>query len=1359
MHPDTLCKDKLKVLLKQAAAGDFAPGLPDPMRFGDVKDIPKDRLLPYVVQLHKARRAGTHYDVRFGPDQLYSWATKKELPGPGKKTLLFQQPLHCFPPNMRVETEQGAIEIGKIVEEKMAIRVLSTDDDGKTTYERVTNYWKRDNRDDLLHFMVAVPFTRTAHIVCTKEHRLFSHGEKIEAGNLVKGDMLDRILPCPNPDQEQILLGSFLGDSHVGPHCVFRFFHSLSNEEYFWWKAEMLKTFFRTNIESKSKGSYSKTPMLVASGPSNHPWFSYFDKYRGEGLIDREYLERLGPLALAIWYQDDGSISKSGSTFSGCSIATHSYPIATISAMRDWFRDRFGLKSFAVARGNKDCWELRFNSSESMKFFEIISPYIHPSMSYKIELPDSWHRRKCKVCGCDVSCNVQLCDTCFIDSLSPYSNSGDFRKAYYRKETLISPKTINNRCGTWEKAKSGEFVVSSEPITIPSFVCGSRLPDLSSKEEFKVCPVRIVYVRKVGSADRKYPVVYDLEVENTHRYVIQGGFVVSNSGSYADFEGELTSGYGAGTVKTYDKGKVIVTKAEPDHINFTVTHKKFPENYSLVRVGGAPESSFKTARGRASQGGTWLLVNTTPRDAAKMLGGKPEEVGLSKLRYVRIPAEEVEKVFDPAYLVQEKIDGASTLFHLLSDRIEALSYRTGKSGHPIVHTYRIFGPGGGKVYTKPIPPELVGTILKGETYGERIGGGVIPVQELGGILNASVLRSLEKQKEGRVRLKNMLFDVVRMGKEPVEPLSLTPEERLAKLREVSKVLPKRIFHLPETAKTPEEARSLFERISSGKHPRTAEGIVAWPREPGKVPRKVKLSPEADVWIKSIFPGMGKLEGAGAGGFEYSRSPEGPVVGRVGTGFTEQTRKEMLEDPESWIGRIARIHSQGDFPRTGAFRAPSFVGLHEDYPMKTAALKPDVVLQPHQERVIEKIKQEPAVLVFHGLGSGKTLASIAAGEQFPGKKEIIVPASLRENYAKELKKFVRGTPQGYNIKSYQKAVEEPPDPEAALTVFDEAHRMGRAGTQVSVLPSKAQGKTLLLSGTPLRNDPGEIAPLLRVLARDRDAPESGKMFNALFIGERELPQGFWEKVFNVPPGTEQFLRNKQRLRDLLAGRVDYHPAAGEYPERINERVEVDMDPVQSKLYRGFLNSNPKIAYKIIRNLPPNKNESVVLNSFLNAVRQISNNPKPFDKTLTGHPFEYSAKMRRMFSELQKGITADPNFKGLVYSNYLESGIVPLAEKLGEAGIPHGVYTGELDDKRKRALVDAYNAGTIKVLLVSGAGSEGLDLKGTKLIQVMEPHWNDARVEQVIGRGIRHRSHVHLPPEERKVRFSGEEAEDG
>jgi len=46
-------------------------------------------------QLHLADRAGRHYDIRLVlGDKAYSWATRKDMPGPGDAINLYEQPLH-----------------------------------------------------------------------------------------------------------------------------------------------------------------------------------------------------------------------------------------------------------------------------------------------------------------------------------------------------------------------------------------------------------------------------------------------------------------------------------------------------------------------------------------------------------------------------------------------------------------------------------------------------------------------------------------------------------------------------------------------------------------------------------------------------------------------------------------------------------------------------------------------------------------------------------------------------------------------------------------------------------------------------------------------------------------------------------------------------------------------------------------------------------------------------------------------------------------------------------------------------------------------------------------------------------------
>jgi hypothetical protein len=44
---------------------------------------------------------------------------------------------------------------------------------------------------------------------------------------------------------------------------------------------------------------------------------------------------------------------------------------------------------------------------------------------------------------------------------------------------------------------------------------------------------------------------------------------------------------------------------------------------------------------------------------------------------------------------------------------------------------------------------------------------------------------------------------------------------------------------------------------------------------------------------------------------------------------------------------------------------------------------------------------------------------------------------------------------------------------------------------------------------------------------------------------------------------------------------------------------------------------------------------------------------------------------------------------------------------------------------------------------------LNLKGTRSVQITEPHFNDVKLDQAIGRGARFKSHEHLPEEDRNV----------
>jgi len=370
---------------------------------------------------------------------------------------------------------------------------------------------------------------------------------------------------------------------------------------------------------------------------------------------------------------------------------------------------------------------------------------------------------------------------------------------------------------------------------------------------------------------------------------------------YINFKGRLPEGYGEGTVKPLEKGKLVITSIKPGKITFTLGSRKHPERFALIKT----------------EGKNWLLINTTPTKS------KAHDI-YKKVHYKVVQPNELSKMLGKDYAAQKKLDGAAALAELLKDRIEVYSYRKSKqTGWPILHTERLQLPSNLK-----IPKELVGTVLRGEIYGVRKGK-VIPPMELGGLLNASLEKSLKEQQRRNIEMKAAIFNILNL---PKKLKNKVDEDFVAKQNLIDEILAKtglkgKLHTLPYYT-SPKDIERLYKRIKSKRDPETKEGLVFHPLKGGK-PVKLKFKEDADVIIKKIFPAETKSGKKRAGGFWYSLPGSNKIVGKVGTGFTHAILQDMLKHPENYIGRRARITAQEQFP-SGAYRAPSFLALHEDY---------------------------------------------------------------------------------------------------------------------------------------------------------------------------------------------------------------------------------------------------------------------------------------------------------------------------------------------------------------------------------------------------------------------------------------------
>ena len=85
-----------------------------------------------------------------------------------------------------------------------------------------------------------------------------------------------------------------------------------------------------------------------------------------------------------------------------------------------------------------------------------------------------------------------------------------------------------------------------------------------------------------------------------------------------------------------------------------------------------------------------------------------------------------------------------------------------------------------------------------------------------------------------------------------------------------------------------------------------------------------------------------------------------------------------------------------------------------------------------------------MLAAHGMGSGKSLSSIAAAVAFGRPVQVLAPTSLTGNYEKEIAKHVDGD-LPVNLLSIGRAVAPPP----GLVVLDEAHNFRNTATGLPV----------------------------------------------------------------------------------------------------------------------------------------------------------------------------------------------------------------------------------------------------------------------------------------------------------------------
>ena len=515
-----------------------------------------------------------------------------------------------------------------------------------------------------------------------------------------------------------------------------------------------------------------------------------------------------------------------------------------------------------------------------------------------------------------------------------------------------------------------------------------------------------------------------------------------------------------------------------------------------------------------------------------------------------------------------------------------------------------------------------------------------------------------------------------------------------------------------------------------------------------------------------------------------------------------------------------------------------------------------------------------ILLYHGLGSGKTattinLMNILYNYTPTWNVFILIKASLKSDWMDEINKWLStdefknrmsnikfiNYDSPFADKNFLDNIKNSDSSKKSLYIFDEVHNFinnvynnitskqgKRAWTIYDYIQQEKRDndetRIVLITGTPAINNPYEIALIFNLL-RPGIFPESEMRFNEIYVKSNKLDNTkknmFQRRIMGLVSyysAQDRQLFADKNFKIVELDMEPIHQEVYEYYESIEAKLEKRKKSSSSKIsstYKSYTRQSsnfifPSISRKIngearprpssfkmdeaqIQKILEGNDEDLdlkdksfveyleVLNLFLKELKKyfdkfsfkdikekysLKDDLEIFKKKYNSDFSKFLKEQKKkssLFVELYQcscKMTAmifnSFSSKGplVMYSNYVRmEGLEILKLYLSFFGFSsykgssgkdffrytefHGSISMEERTKNKKAFNDRSNVNgkLIKIILISPAGSEGINLLNVRQVHVLEPYWNEVKINQLIGRAIRQCSHADLPMNERYV----------
>lgn len=388
----------------------------------------------------------------------------------------------------------------------------------------------------------------------------------------------------------------------------------------------------------------------------------------------------------------------------------------------------------------------------------------------------------------------------------------------------------------------------------------------------------------------------------------------------------------------------------------------------------------------------------------------------------------------------------------------------------------------------------------------------------------------------------------------------------------------------------------------------------------------------------------------------------------------------------------------------------------------------------------------------------------------------------KEYADIIRKSDAKIEKYYKIYSYHKFVDLSNQGEISLRntllIIDEVQNMvSISGNFYKTLYETIHSappslRIVLLSATPMFDKPIEIALTMNLLRLPYELP-IGTDFEKMFIKTTKTKSGKYKYK----------AKNLDIFKERIKGYVSFFRGAPPYafPEGMIRYVKCEMSPFQYKSYLTVLAAEERDNKKLKKIKDTGrifKDGDIIKipNNFFIGSRVISNIAFPNKKinesglkSLEGkfinekNLYKYSPKFYRILKKISKC-----SGTVFVYSNFKEYGgirtFVKILEeygwkdyiKFGTGKKRFAIWSGDSSKENKEEIKaifnnkNNYDGSKLKLMLGSPSIKEGVSLLRVQQVHILEPYWNQSRLDQIIGRAIRYCSHKDMPEEKRKVR---------